>query len=414
MRLPKAQIWALLLLLSPVAFAAPAPAAVEAPAANSALFDEAWKLARDRFYDRDMNGLDWQAVGDRYRTRAAAAASQAELSAVINAMLAELGASHTGHFTPADPAYYQLADIFGGTRHDGARRHFKGDEIRYPGIGIFTKEIDGRVFVSGVLDGLAADQAALLEGDEILAVDGAPFAPVASFEGKVGEKLALTIRRARDGPPQTLTVVPRMIQPNGAFLEAMRESARIIEAGGLKIGYVHVWSYAGRRYQELLEELIGEGELKDADALIWDLRDGWGGAQPGYLDIFAPGPTMTMTDRGGDADVINAKWRRPAVLLINGGTRSGKEVLTYGFKNYGRGEVVGARTSGALLAGRVFYLSDGSLLLLAVADVAIDGERLEGRGVAPTIEVPFDLPYAAGRDPQLDRALEILTQKPGQ
>jgi carboxyl-terminal processing protease len=34
--------------------------------------------------------------------------------------------------------------------------------------------------------------------------------------------------------------------------------------------------------------------------------------------------------------------------------------------------------------------------------------------VAPTVEVPFDLPYAAGRDPQLDRALEILTQKPGQ
>ena len=85
-----------------------------------------------------------------------------------------------------------------------------------------------------------------------------------------------------------------MIQPNEAFLDAMRDSARIIEFGGLKIGYVHVWCYAGRQYQNLLEELVSEGVLKDADALIWDLRDGWGGAQPDYLDIFAPGPTMTM------------------------------------------------------------------------------------------------------------------------
>ena len=70
-------------------------------------------------------------------------------------------------------------------------------------------------------------------------------------------------------------------------------------------------------------------------------------------------------------------------------------MLTYGFKKNGFGEVVGERTAGALLAGRAFLLSDGSLLILAVNDVAVDGERLEGKGVAPTIEVPFDLRYAA-------------------
>jgi carboxyl-terminal processing protease len=48
-------------------------------------------------------------------------------------------------------------------------------------------------------------------------------------------------------------------------------------------------------------------------------------------------------------------------------------------------------------------------MIIAVDDVAVDGERLEGRGVEPTIRVPFDLPYAAGRDPQLDRAVRALT-----
>ena len=120
---------------------------------------------------------------------------------------------------------------------------------------------------------------------------------------------------------------------------------------------------------------------KDADALIWDLRDGWGGADPDYLDIFnARAPTMVTTERGGDQSVINAKWRKPAALLINGGTRSGKEVLAYGFKKYGYGPVIGTRSAGALLAARAFLLDGGGLLLLPVADV--DGRRRAARRVA--------------------------------
>jgi len=404
---------ALFLIGWPTLIVAPLYAATaETQPSNAKLFDEAWRLTRDRFYDPGMAGLDWQAIADKYRPQAEAAASSGEFAVVINAMLAELGASHMGYFTPADPAYYQLADIFGGTERDDAKPFFKGSEVRYPGIGIFTREIDGRTFVSGVMEGLPAAEADLRVGDEIVGVEVGPFAPVDSFAGKVGQPVSLIIRRSPESAPRPLTVTPDSIQPNKAFLNAMRDSARIIESGGLKIGYVHVWSYAGRQYQNLLEELVSEGPLKDADALIWDLRDGWGGAQPDYLDIFAPGPTMTMDGRRDNDDhIFNAKWRRPAVALVNGGTRSGKEMLTYGFKKYGYGEVVGTRTAGALLAGRTFYLSDGSLLLIAVADVTVDGERLEGRGVEPTIAVPFDLRYAAGADPQLDRAVQALTQQ---
>jgi carboxyl-terminal processing protease len=198
------------------------------------------------------------------------------------------------------------------------------------------------------------------------------------------------------------------------YLKAMEESARIIDAGGRKIGYVHIWSYARYEYQNLLEELLTSGKLKDADALIWDLRDGWGGADPSYLDIFnSVGPTMTLTERGGERDIVNGKWRKPVVLLINDGTRSGKEVLAYGFKKYGIGNVIGTRSAGALLAGRAYLMSNGDLLLLAVADVSIDGERLEGRGVTPSITVPFDFRYAQGRDPQLARAVDILAQTIG-
>ncbi|MBC7830504.1 MAG: peptidase S41, partial [Hyphomicrobium sp.] len=63
---------------------------------------------------------------------------------------------------------------------------------------------------------------------------------------------------------------------------------------------------------------------------------------------------------------------------------------------------------GALLAGTAFLLSDGGLLIMAVEDAAVDGERVEGTGVAPSIEVPFDVRYAAGKDPQLDKAIAVL------
>ncbi len=114
---------------------------------------------------------------------------------------------------------------------------------------------------------------------------------------------------------------------------------------------------------------------------------------------------MRVTDRTGVSEFEGVKWRKPVAMLVNGGTRSGKEVLAYGFKKYRLGEVIGTRTEGAVLAATAFLIGPG-LLLLAVGDVLIDGERLEAVGVAPTIEVQSG---AGQGDPQLDRAVAVLS-----
>ena len=114
---------------------------------------------------------------------------------------------------------------------------------------------------------------------------------------------------------------------------------------------------------------------------------------------------MQVTDRSGAVAFENVKWRKPVAMLVNGGTRSGKEVLAYGFRKYHLGEVIGTRTEGAVLAATAFLIG-GGLLLLAVDDVLVDGERLEGVGVAPTIEVPAG--PSGATDPQLQRALAVL------
>jgi carboxyl-terminal processing protease len=384
------------------------------PEADQAAFDEVWEIVRDRFYDPRLHGLDWQMMRARYRPQAASARTQEELAIAVNAMLAELGASHTRYYTPEDPAFYQLADIFAyALRRRGLERLFPTGDVTYPGIGAFTRADDqGRAFLTGVVEGAPAHRAGLLLGDEILSVDERPFRPVESFRDKVGGAVSISIRRAAAGAPMAYSVLPIEIHPGAMFLNGLRASAHIVAAGdGARIGYVHVWSYAGSRYQSALEDLIGEGPLRDADALVWDLRDGWGGAEPQYLDLFnSRAPTMEVTGRNGETGIVDVKWRKPVAMLINGGTRSGKEVLAYGFKKYQLGELIGTRTEGAVLAATAFLIGDQGLLLLAVDDVRVDGQRLEGVGVTPTIEVAFDPRYAAGSDPQLERAVQILSR----
>lgn len=374
------------------------------------VFDEVWRQVRDGFYDPNLHGVDWQAIGDEYRPRYASAKSDAERSAVINAMLDKLGASHTRHYTKDQPAYFQLVEIFAYPLRDGIKRIFGSSKPTYPGIGIFTKELEGRTFVSGVLAGLAGSKAGLLVGDEIVSVDDKPFEAIGSFRGKVGQPVILEVRRHKGGPTRRLLVVPEVIEPGEAFKTAMTQGASIIERNGRRIGHVPIFSYAGGEYQETLIDLLSSGKLKDADAVIWDLRDGWGGARPGYLDVFVPqGAAMTLTERSGETERVNFRWRKPVALVINQGSRSGKEVLAHAFKEYNLGSVVGETTAGALLAGRAFLLGDDSLLILAVNDVKVNEVRLEGVGVSPTVEVPFDIRYAAGRDPQLETAIELLS-----
>jgi carboxyl-terminal processing protease len=368
-----------------------------------------WQTVRERFYDPHMHGLDWPAIREHYLPEARRATSGDMLASVINSMLSELHASHTRYYTPDEPEYYQLADIFAGAlRRRGLDRAFPSGRISYPGIGILSRaDPQGRSSIIGVIDRTPAQEAGLLPDDGIISADNEPFQPVASFRAKVGKQVVLTLRRADE--TMQVAVTPANIEPNRMFLDGMEASARVIEANRQRIGYVHVWSYAGSAYQQALERLLVEGALKDADALIWDLRDGWGGAIPDYLDLFnARAPTMQVINRNGASEFQNVKWRKPVAMLVNGGTRSGKEVLAYGFKKYHLGEVIGTRTEGAVLAATAFLIG-GGLLLLAVDDVLIDGDRLGGVGVTPTIEVRAGPAYGGRGDRQLERAVAVLS-----
>ena len=376
--------------------------------------NEVWQEVNDHFFDSNFNGVDWKAKRQEYKNRLKPVQSLEEASVVINQMLSELQTSHTHFYTQQEPAYYQLLGIFNrGSFRKTLQRIFQNGKLDYTGIGIFTKNINGKTFISGIIDGTPAAQSGLKVGDEVIAVDGKPYQPIQSFVDKAEQEVKVSIQQSPDPKDRNdLTVIPRKLNPDTLFLEAMRESIQIIERDNKRIGYVHIWSYADEQYQQLLVEEIGFGKLKDTEGLILDLRDGWGGAEPNYLNIFNKQvPVLTQMSRDGVKRTIDLQWRKPVVMLVNNGSRSGKEILAYGFKKYGLGKLIGTKTAGAVVGGSPFLLKDGNLLYLAVVDVWIDGERLEGKGVIPDIEVPFPLEYAQGKDPQFNKAVDVLLEQ---
>jgi carboxyl-terminal processing protease len=376
--------------------------------------NEVWQEVNENFFDPNFNGVDWKAKREEYENRLKPAQSLEEASVVINQMLSELKTSHTHFYTKQEPAYYQLLGIFNrGSFKKELQKIFPNGKLDYTGIGIFTKDINEKTFISGILEGTPAARTGLKVGDEVIAVDGKPYQPIQSFLDKAEQEVKVSIQESPDPKSRKdVTVIPKKLNPDTLFLEAMRQSIKIIERNSKKIGYVHIWSYAGDQYQQLLVEEIGYGKLKDTEGLILDLRDGWGGAEPNYLNIFNKQvPGLTQMARDGVKRTIDLQWKKTVVMVVNNGSRSGKEILAYGFKKYGIGKLIGTKTAGAVVGGSPFLLEDGNLLYLAVVDVWIDGERLEGKGVIPDIEVPFPLEYAQGKDPQFNKAVDVLLEQ---
>lgn len=398
-------------------FAAMATAAVgclisgAAPAEDrSGSFDWVWQTVHENFYDPKFNGIDWATMKTKYRDRASRARTREQHAAIVNEMLAELHTSHTVFYTPDTPDYFHLLGLFLPMNDWLAKktaRTLTDGKALYCGIGIFTLIVNGQPFVSGVHEGLPAHKAGLQLGDRLVSVDGAPFQAIHSFAGKAGNPVTVIVERT-PGVTKTLTVIPTMLDGNTLFVDAMQASAQIVERGGSKIGYVHAWSYAGRKYQDILEQELLFGRFKQADALVLDIRDGFGGASPFYLNIFTQRClTWTARSRSGAAETYPSCWAKPVVLLTDNRSTSGKELLAYAFKRGRVGLIVGARTAGAVVAGTIFANEvDASLLYLATKDVRMeDGTRLEGIGVEPDIEVPFHLSYAQGQDPRKERAI---------
>jgi len=419
------------------------------------LYDAVVETIDQRFYDEGiLKKLDWRARAQALRPSVVSAATAQDAARQINELLSELKTSHTGLFTPDDYEYYILLDVVGlGPEVAGLMsRRFWGTGPYYPGIGAFTRRVEGRHFVDGILEGSPADRAGLKYGDEILSVDGASYTPIAAFVGKVGTTVRLEVRRTDAAAPESLSVEVIPIRPTKAFSDATPASARVIERDGAQIGYVHVWALseqnsfraavAGFDSNRAMADRSARQEARTAsnnreaalntarempkrlDFLIVDMRGRVGGniAVAGQLlqtlgqeDPFwgrwqtfgrtRPGQLQGSTNQ-------NPSFRGRSALLINHHTRSAAEIMAYGYKRSAFGPVIGTPSAGAVVSGALVPMPGDLLLYIAVTGHKFDGgQRLEGTSVIPDHRVERPLPYAGGADPVLDAAVELLAKR---
>ncbi|MFP2903616.1 S41 family peptidase [Pyxidicoccus sp. 3LFB2] len=386
-------------LLAWLLFASAAHAAASGPYVKPG--NEVVEHVRTRFLDPKKA----EAWAVKHRGYGAAASSAEDFARRTNEALAELGTSHTTLYSRGTVGHTALTAIF--------QQALRLPRVEYTSLGVDLVERPDGIFVRHVFPGGPAARAGVLRGDRLVSVEGKPFSLVTPLEGRAGRATRLSIERTRGAAPLTVTVTPRRVNPKVEWLEVQRGSSRIVEHKGRRVAYQHLYSCAGPEHQEALEDAL-TGTFASAEALVIDFRDGWGGCNPEFLHLFNPlVPLFTDINREGQRITRSTTWRKPVVLLVNGNARSGKEMVAFAMKKHKRATLVGQRTAGAVLAGTPLPLSNFDLLYLAVLDVEVEGVRLEGTGVPVDVEVQEALPYAAGKDPQLDKALDVAASSVG-
>jgi C-terminal processing protease CtpA/Prc len=395
-------------------------AAPQRPAApNPAVFDAVWQKVKSGFYDPELHGKDWEAIGNKYRPLARKARTERQLHRVLDRMFGELGASH-------------LAIIDG----DYCERHLlkgaKGQVV--PHYGFFLTHLDEGFFVSKLLHGGPARVAGVKRGDRLISIDGLPPhpdhltpKPYESFFGgprsymifpqRTGEKVDLQFQRT-PRPMGRYRVVLEAHPWNE--IEAGRESGTIIERGGFKLGYMQLYHLLSKQVVVHLAEFL-KTHRDEIDGMIVDLR-GTGGAPKAadlLIDLFDPqrvgSPATRLNRRYVPPSPSGAFFGKPVVALIDQAARSVKEVVAFNWRRQKIGPLVGQTTRGAVLGAMYANgkLADGHYLMVPMMDVRTltGGVTLENHGVEPDVFVKNPLPYAAGRDAVIEQGVETLLEQ---
>jgi tricorn protease len=375
------------------------------------MFDNAWRLERDLFVNREMNGVDWNSVHARYLRLLPLAGSRGDLNYLIGEMIGELSNSHTyvgggadippeqrvptaflGCDFALDPASgrYRIATVYGG---DNTRDQYRAP-LTAPGLDVRA-------------------------GDYLLAIDGvelrSPTDPYSLLVGKQEQTIQLTVADSPDGKRRTLTVKPVATElplRELAWIEHNRELVDRLSGG--RIAYVYLSDMDALGMEQFIRQFYPQ---LDKRALIVDDRFNGGG----FIDQIVLERLRRVlvgldTDREWASTSIPQQLiDGPKVCLINHYSASDGDIFPYYFRKYGLGPLIGTRTWGGVRGIRgLWTLLDGGYV--TIPEDALYGLHsewvIENQGVAPDMEIetsPGEL--LAGRDTQLEAAVKYLTDK---
>ena len=370
------------------------------------IFDEAWWMEKDFFYDPNMHGLDWNAVYARYKPLLRFAQRREDLTDLLIEMIGELQVGHnrlSGGDLPGEPGTKTGllgADFAVENNHYRIRTIYRGDRwnpfLRAP---------------------LAVPGVNVREGDYLLAVNGRPLDATenlyAFFEQTVDKQVTLSVAADQSGTGAHNLVVQPIADETGLrqwrWIEHNREYVE--KKTGGKVAYVYLPNTASDGFQYFNRMFFAQ---VDKPALIVDERKNGGGQAANYIiEILSRPYLAAWKDR--DAQVYSTPGGGiygPKVMLADQDAGSGGDFLPWAFKHQKIGTLIGTRTWGGLIGIRSNpdLIDGGQLTVPFFRFFTPEGDwRVENQGVAPDIEVTLD-PAAVnrGEDPQLDAAISTV------
>ena len=377
------------------------------------IFQESWRVARDFFYDPGMHGVDWKAIRAKYESKLEMVGSRDDLTHLLEQLISEL---HCGHC------------YVGGPPADGGKlvpMGYLGADFEPAPIGVkITKLYAGDNFGGSAVSPLLQAGLKVKVGDYILAVAGQPVLPNQDIQallvGTVGQITSLTVNDKPTLEGARVIHVKPLSMGAQAQLHYMDWVASRVEYvkknAGEEFGYMHVPDMTEKGYTAFAK---AQRVVSDKDAVVYDFRSNGGGNLSSILlSTIGSKPIFYFHPRGSK---IN--WSReglaprgPIAALCDQDAFSDGELVIETWKKMGLGPVIGKRTGGGEVgSGGGYTLVDGGRLFIpnyGAFDPVTNKWIIEGSGATPDYEVDQD-PTAvmAGKDPQLDKAIDLLKEK---
>ncbi|MDX2130661.1 MAG: PDZ domain-containing protein [Planctomycetota bacterium] len=376
------------------------------------IFDDAWRIMRDYYYEPTMHGVDWAGMKAHYGAMLDDAASRDDVNWIIAEMISELNVGHAYLSVPGDVEDQPSVGV-GMLGCD-----FERVETDAGGAYRISRILGGAAWDADARSPLAQPGVDAKVGDYLLAVNGVPVDasrdPWAALVGKVNQTVSLTLnaRPEFDGAEREVVVktIPSEVNLRyRAWIEAKR--AYVAEKSGGKVGYIYVPNTGVDGQNDLYRQFFGQ---RGTEALIIDERWNGGGQIPTrFIELLNRPVTNYWARReGNDWPWPPDAHFGPKCMLINGLAGSGGDMFPWLFRHNKLGPLIGTRTWGGLvgISGNPRFVDGGAITVPTFGFYETDGTwGVEGHGTDPDIEVIDDpARMTDGGDPQLDRAIDEM------
>lgn len=376
------------------------------------IFWETWRYERDEYYDKDMLGMDWKAIGAKYAALLPSVGHRADLQYILGLLIGELGTGHS--YLQAPPELGADLPNLPQPSMLGADYEVVDGKIR------FKRILRGNNYMPSANAPLGAPGVHVQDGEYLLAINGTPVDAKTGIGeallGKAGKDVVLTVGKTTDmASARKVTVRPLANESSLRYETWVDERKAYVEKlSGGRVGYMHVpdTSLAG-----ITGFVRGLTSQAGKEAMVIDERYNGGGFIPTFfVEYLQRKANSVVAPRHGELNPLPNNLEGPMVMLINQHAGSGGDMFPYLFKRAGLGPLVGRRTWGGLVGINGYHrLVDGSGVTapgFGIYDPDTKQWIAENRGVDPDVEID-DRPdlLAKGEDSQLKAAVEMLMKK---